>query len=266
MLKGTLHNKSNKTFSLKKKKLYFLENKRYFKKYESKIIHIIVKDTPALFNKFFIPRPKSFLWRILNKKRVALNAHDIDSYQRNMVIEGLSNCRDEDIIILSDVDEIPNPKIISQIDPGNNRYALEMQNFCYYLNGKLFEKNNLPVSWIGSSIIKYKNFRSFHAEAREARILTVTENSSYKRIENGGWHFGYLGGSEKVQYKLRSAAHTELNTKNINNKQRIQKQINKGHFIIDEKKWKASYEPLENLFPKNVSKILEEFPHLIKKP
>ena len=257
---------SNKTFSLKKKKLYFLENRKYFKEYESKIIHIVVKDTPALFNKFFVPGPKSFLWRILNKKRIALNAHDIDSYQRNMVIEGLSDCGDEDIIILSDVDEIPNPEIISQIDPGNDRYALEMQNFCYYLNGKLFEKNNTAVKWIGSSIIKYKNFRSFHAEAREARILTVTDNSSYKKIKNGGWHFGYLGGSEKVQYKLRSAAHTELNTKNINNKQRIQKQINEGNFIVDEKGWNARYEPIENLFPKNVSKILKEFPNLIKKP
>ena len=56
-----------------------------------------------------------------------------------------------------------------------------MQNFCYYLNGKLFEKNNLPVSWIGSSIIKYKNFRSFHAEAQEARILTPSNNTSYKK-------------------------------------------------------------------------------------
>ena len=47
---------SNRTFSLKKKKLYFLENKERFGKYENKIIHIIVKDTPALFNKFFIPK------------------------------------------------------------------------------------------------------------------------------------------------------------------------------------------------------------------
>ena len=256
---------SNRTFSLKKKKLYFLENRERFGKYENKIIHIIVKDTPALFNKFFIPRPKSLFWRLLHKKRVTLNAHDIDSFQRNMVTEGLSDCKDEDIIILSDVDEIPNPKIISQIDPENNRYALEMQNFCYYLNGKLFEKNNLPVSWIGSSIIKYKNFRSFHAEAREARILTVSNNTSYKKIQNGGWHFGYLGGLEKVQYKIRSAAHTELNTKNINNKQKIQKQINEGTFLVDEKRWQAKYEPIENLFPETISNILKDFPDLIKK-
>ena len=70
---------------------------------------------------------------MLHKKRVGLNAHDIDSFQRNMVAEGLSDCKNDDIIILSDVDEIPNPKIISQIDPGNNRYALEIQNFYYYI-------------------------------------------------------------------------------------------------------------------------------------
>ena len=49
----------------------------------------------------------------------------------------------KDIIILSNVDEILNPKIISQIDPRNSRYALEIQNFHYYLNGKLFEKKQL---------------------------------------------------------------------------------------------------------------------------
>ncbi len=255
---------SNRTFSLNKKKLFFLENKNRFKKYENKIIHIVVEDTPALFNKFFIPKPKSLFWRLLHKKRITLNAHDIDSFQRNMVVEGLSNCKDEDIIILSDVDEIPNPKILSQIDPGDNRYALEMQNFCYYLNGRLFEKNNAPVNWIGSSIVKYKNFRSFHAEAREARILTVSDATSYKKIENGGWHFGYLGGLKKIQYKIQSAAHIELDTKDFNNESNINKHIIEGDFVVKENSWKAKYTPLEKLFKKSVYNILIEYPHLIK--
>ena len=128
-----------------KEKLYFLKIENVLENMKIKLSILLLKII-LLYSISFSFLDLNLFWRLLHKKRVTLNAHDIDSFQRNMVTEGLSDCKDEDIIILSDVDEIPDPKIISQIDPGNNRYTLEMQNFYYYLNGKLFEKNNLTVS------------------------------------------------------------------------------------------------------------------------
>ena len=99
---------STRTFTLTKKRLFYNENKNRYSKYKNKITHIIVDDSPALFNKFFIHKLKNIFWLLKNKKSIFLNAHDIDFYQKNQVSKGLRNCDENDILILSDLDEIPN--------------------------------------------------------------------------------------------------------------------------------------------------------------
>jgi len=259
---------STKTFSLRNKKLYYYENKDRFKKYNNKITHIIVDDTPALFDRIFLCKPRNLFWRIKNKKPIILNPHHIDFYQKDKIINGLKHCQADDIIILSDLDEIPNPSIFNDLSffkKGKN-IALELENFCYFLNGKLYDENNKYVPWPGPAILEFKNFRSFHAERTEVRNLNNNkDNDNYKTIKNAGWHFGYLGGIERVQQKIRSAAHLELNTNEINNKTNIKRYINDGIFIVENKKWKAKYEPIENLFPEKIYNLLKKYPHLIKK-
>ena len=259
---------STRTFSLKKKKLYYNENKFLFEKYNKKITHIIVDDTPALFNRLFIRKPRHLFWLIRNGKPLFINAHHIDFYQKNKINEGLDDCKDDDILLLSDLDEIPNPLVFNDLSFLNNKRggALILENFCYYLNGRLYDRNNDPVFEVGPAILKFKDFRSFHAERREARHSVGENNSNnFQILKNSGWHFGYLGGLKKVQYKIRSAAHSELNTKEINNKRKIKTQIAEGDFVIKEKDWKAKYENIEDLFPENICNILRKFPNLIKK-
>ena len=83
---------STRTFTLTKKRLFYNENKNRYSKYKNKITHIIVDDSPALLNKFFVHKPKSIFWLLKNKKSIFLNAHDIDFYQKNQVSKGLENC------------------------------------------------------------------------------------------------------------------------------------------------------------------------------
>ena len=259
---------STRTFSLRKKKLLYNENKILFKKYNNKITHVVVDDTPALFNRIFLRKPRELFWLMKNGKSFLLNPHHIDFHQKNKVTEGLKDCEDEDVLILSDLDEIPNPTLFDDLSflRNNRKGALILENFCYYLNGKLFDKNNDPVFEVGPTILKFKDFRSFHAERREARhSINTKKSNNFQLLKNAGWHFGYLGGLEKVQYKIRSAAHLELNTRKINNKNKIKNQIDEGYFIIEEKQWKAKYESIENLFPKNICNIFKKFPNLIKK-
>tara|TARA_B100000427_G_scaffold326021_2_gene333925 strand:+ start:1572 stop:2453 length:882 start_codon:yes stop_codon:yes gene_type:complete len=258
---------STRTFSLRKKKLYYFENKDRFKKYNKKIIHIIVDETPALLDRIFLCKPRSIFWRIKHKKPLVLNAHHIDFYQKNKIVNGLTNCQDDDILILSDLDEIPNPEIFENISHlKSRRNALEIENFCYFLNGKLFDKNNNePINELGPVIVEFKNFRSFHAERKEARNVYKKNNfNALNIIKRSGWHFGYLGGLKSIKQKLRSAAHTELNKKEINNKDNLINHINSGNFIT-EHDWKAKYKPLEQLFPTYICKIFYDYPHLIKK-
>ena len=118
---------STRTFTLSKKKLFYKENKDRYKKYKDKIVHVIVDDSPALFNKFFIHKPKNIFWLLKNKKSIFLNAHDIDFYQKNQVFKGLKNCNKNDILMLSDLDEIPNPSIFEDLENlKEGRSALEL--------------------------------------------------------------------------------------------------------------------------------------------
>lgn len=77
---------ATETFSGLKKPLYYEENKEMFKEFEDKIIHVVVDDTPQG------------------------GTHERDTFQKNAVTRGLKDATDDDIIIFSDLDEIPNPE------------------------------------------------------------------------------------------------------------------------------------------------------------
>ncbi|MFD2145284.1 hypothetical protein [Mucilaginibacter antarcticus] len=102
------------TFSGQAKPLYFDENKHLFEKFKHKIIHNIVPNGAP-----------------------DIDAFERDVYQKNSVKTGLSNCNDDDIIIFSDLDEIPNPDklkgIFDNIKP-DRVYHLAQRNFYFYLN------------------------------------------------------------------------------------------------------------------------------------
>lgn len=257
---------STRTFTLTKKRLFYNENKTRYSKYKNKITHIIVDDSPALLNKFFIHKPKSIFWLLKNKKSIFLNAHDIDFYQKNQVSKGLKNCDENDILILSDLDEIPNPSIFKDLETlKKGRNALELDLYCYFLNGKVFDKESKTnIKWTGPSITKFKYFRSFHDERHGARnSFKNNKKLQFKKIQNAGWHFTYLGGLESLNFKIKSTAHTELNTRSINTQSNLKNLIDSGVFVGN-KKWKAIYKPLESLFPEYLCSIFHEYPNLIK--
>ena len=79
------------TFSNIPKPLYYEENKEMFAEFSDKIIHVVVDDTPPG------------------------DTHVRDTFQKSAVGRGLKDCTDDDIIIFSDLDEIPNPEKIKQI-------------------------------------------------------------------------------------------------------------------------------------------------------
>ena len=89
---------STETFSKKKKTLFFNENKERFSKFKDKIIHIIVDDSPELTKTSSDPGGR---W-------------NIEHFQRNCIERGLVDCKPEDIILVSDVDEIPRKSSIKK--------------------------------------------------------------------------------------------------------------------------------------------------------
>ena len=199
---------ATETFSGLKKPLYYEENKEMFAEFEDKIIHVVVDDTPEG------------------------DTHDRDTFQKNAVTRGLKDCTDDDIIIFSDLDEIPNPEKIKEIlkDFQEDKiYHFAQRLFYCYLNMEEVSGNLLSYAgefegverkkWIGSKMCSYKLLREENLQLGELRFPERKEIGI--RVEDGGWHFGYMGGKgekdikKRVQEKVISAAHQEYNSKHV---------------------------------------------------
>lgn len=214
---------ATETFSGLKKPLYYEENKEMFAEFADKIIHVVVDDTPEGYT------------------------HDRDTFQKNAVTRGLANCTDEDIIIFSDLDEIPNPEKIKEIlkDFQEDKiYHFAQRLFYCYLNMEEVSGNLLSYAgefegveckkWIGTKMCSYKLLREQNLQLGELRFPERKEIGI--RVEDGGWHFGYMGGhgekdiKKRVQEKVISAAHQEYNSKHVLNQ--VTDQIKDGKDIF----------------------------------
>ncbi len=202
---------ATETFSGLQKPLYYEENKEMFAEFADKIIHIVVDDTP-----------KGTDW----------GTHERDTFQKNAVTRGLKDCTDEDIVIFSDLDEIPNPDKIREIlkDFRDDKiYHFAQRLFYCYLNmeevsGKLLSyagefEGVTRKKWIGSKMLSYKLLREQNLLLGELRFPERKEIGI--RVDDGGWHFGYMGGHgekdirKRVQEKVVSAAHQEYNSRHV---------------------------------------------------
>ena len=180
------------TFTGKEKPLFFNENKHLFENFDKKIIHVIVDDIPNKNN----PQGKEEVW-------------SNERFQRNAISRGincvkdLSDLSDHDFIIISDVDEIPDPNTLDVIRKRDNRiediYSLEMDFYYYNLNTKLQEKLYF------SKIIPYKKYKDLNKPCEKLR------HTSCITIPNGGWHLSYFGDKYFIQNKIMNFSHQELN-------------------------------------------------------
>ena len=197
----------------KPKKLNFDVSK--YKKFKNKINYIIVDDTPEN-----IKKP--------HKGGESL----VEQHQRNSIMKGLKNASDNDIIILSDVDEIPNLNKLNEFD--KKKYAVFSQKmFMYKLNLLNLRENN----WHGSKICLKKNLKSpqwlRNLKFKKYPFWRIDKIKNLQIIENGGWHFAYLQSPENISKKIKSLAHGEFNKEDISNKENIKIKIDKGQDIFD---------------------------------
>jgi|TARA_R110002110_G_scaffold298424_1_gene512808 beta-1,4-mannosyl-glycoprotein beta-1,4-N-acetylglucosaminyltransferase len=210
------------------KPYYYEENKERFKKWEHKIIHLKIEDTPNDFlNLPLIPSDDSFdaqcvadihnfaITQTNRFNRTTEIHYGRDFYQKECIRRGLENCNDEDIIISSDCDEIPNPEVLKRIDSildTGTFFSFSQDTYYYYMN--LLKERE----WKGSRIGRYKDLKDYSYNELRANSNTV--------IPNGGWHFSFMGGAEKVKTKITSYSAQEMNNPNVINS--IESNIEKG--------------------------------------
>lgn len=174
---------STKTHSGLDKPLFFEENKALFKPFLNDITHIIVDNMPSV-------NDVSDRWVLEN-------------YQRNSIMTGLDHIQPapKDYILISDIDEIPRRDLLERQFVG----VYVQRCFMYYLN-VLSDEN-----WTGTVGLEYDRITSHYGNPQKVR----NHRSQMEPIRNGGWHFGWLGGYERVYQKIKAFAHTEIDQPNI---------------------------------------------------
>lgn len=236
------------THSGQPKPLYLKDNWERFSKYHSKIRHIVVSDMPK-----------------------SSNPWEDENYQRNCLAQGLHDANPQDIILVSDCDEIPRSDIVELVKEDENDYDIYVLNVALFY----FRFNFLKVEPKGAckqhNIIATK-FRSFknpqYARNLPARtgVLPVGHyDHEMCVIEHGGWHFSYFGNTDAALTKIKSFAHhIETNqpqyTDNISVDYMIE---NKCALVGPSGDEKFEYVNVDEYFPKTILKNKEKYKHMI---
>ncbi len=193
----------------KKKNLNFnIEN---FKQYKDKIIYLIQEEIIIDKN---IKLPKN--WS---------KDHLRDQSQRNYISNALKKFDDNDWIIISDLDEIPNPDSLNKFNPKNKFSVFKQKLFYYKFN--LISKSNF---WYGSRIIvkKYLKSPQWLRNFKVKKKLFNYFERGICVIDNGGWHFSYLKNPIDIKKKIEAFAHSELNKEEYKNIENIKNSIQNG--------------------------------------
>ena len=193
------------THSGEKRNLLFDINK--YSKFKNKINYVILENEPSnleIINDSDTADKK-------NSKYI-MNALKRENYQRNGITNGLKEASPDDLILISDVDEIPNLSNL-ELENINNEIILFKQNFYYYkFNLKL---EDMP--WLGTKACKYKELKSpqWLRNVKDKkypfwRLDVLFSNKKYsniKFIENGGWHFSNMKSPAEIEKKMRTYLH-----------------------------------------------------------
>jgi len=180
------------SFTGKNKPLYFQENASQFDKFQHKIIHVVIDEFPGMT----ADQEKNHWLR--------------ESYSRDAILRGLTNCQNNDVIFISDVDEIPKAEAVLRITQYLEKFqslskkqkrrvkdtdfvcGLKMRLFMYAMN-----RENL-AGWYGGSkatpywmVLKHSpwGIKLFH------------HKYSMHEIPDAGWHFNTMGGADRSLYK-----------------------------------------------------------------
>ena len=249
------------THSGQKRKLLFDINK--FAKFKDKIIYLVLDKEPD--NLFKVNYSTDNDHEVNSK--LMLNGFHREHLQRNYITKGLINVDEEDMIIISDADEIP--------DLSNVNFNLIKNKLIFFNQNYYFYKLNLKLDnyiWCGSKACKKKFLKSpqWLRSVKDKiyplwRIDILFHKKKYNdifKVVNGGWHFSKLNTPEGIENIMESYSHFREYQLNPIGAEQIKK-------IIKEKKaiYNLNVDKTKNKFDfshKLVVSDIAELPNVIK--
>ena len=195
----------------KEKPLFYQDNKHLFEKFNHKIIHIIVDDFTHKFPNINIEKEEQWI----NER-----------YQRDCISRGIDklSLQNNDVITITDLDEIPNPKILEQIKNNDiivDINILELDLYYYNLNSKMDHQ------WHHSKILTFKKYNELNIGCDKIRFYNCPI------IKNAGWHLSYFGNEKFIKNKLENFTHQEFNKIEFTDEKLIKERINNGNDLFD---------------------------------
>ena len=181
-----------------------------------------------------------------------------ENFQRNCINRGLKQANKNDIIIISDLDEIPNPKLIKNFDH-KKKFAVFKQNHYYY---KLNLQAQLNPYWHGSRVCIKKFLKSPQwlrdLKFKKRPFWRIDKWRLNNIIENGGWHFCNLKTPKELLYKYKNLCETndqyvfkEKIPEELLNEKSIENKIKQGLDLLGRNE-QFKFVELDNTFPKHL--------------
>lgn len=182
----------------KPKPLYFAEHKERYAKFSDKIIHVVADNPP-----------------LLNASLANANGDNwhLENWQRAQIARALSECKDDDTILVSDLDEIPRPEFVLRYRHCDGVTTFAVDHYYFYLNFratfKPFEKTVMASYHYFRDVLPTVEMNhaydfcvipEYRTGANANKLCHVKPT---RLIKHGGWHFSYLGGVERVIEKRR---------------------------------------------------------------
>ena len=194
------------------KSLYYNENKHLFEKFHSKIIHVIVNNLPHKYPNINCDKEEHWV----NER-----------FQRDRIDDGISQLGldGRDYITITDLDEIPDPRILTIIKQNNadfDIYALEMELYYYNLNCRV-----LGELWTYPKIVSYKAYIELNEPCSRLRFWNCGV------VRSAGWHLSYFGDATHIQNKIQNFSHQEFNSSQFTDIDKINERISAGTDLYD---------------------------------
>lgn len=255
---------ATQTHSNKPKPLYYQENRSKFSAFHDRIIHVVVDDLP-----------------------VSHDAWVPENFQRNCIARGLTGCRPDDFVLISDLDEIPRATVVKRMTgeiPFHDNWlanaahaALNSKPVKSVFHRKGFRRRlrkNHPFIWrFEHTLYRYfMNCKSLQPpfsygtvmlRYRDFSIAEEMRHSGYRTVPDAGWNFTWMGGVDRIIKKIQSFAHQEANRPEYTDPARIEELIGRGSYLFGDTD-KLQFVPVDETFPRYLLDHREKYSHWIK--
>ncbi|MBS1722814.1 MAG: hypothetical protein JSS66_07530 [Armatimonadetes bacterium] len=239
---------ADRTFRCDPKPLYFWDNRERFAWAMPKIKHVVVK----------MPESHPEYW-------------GMESFQRNGIMDGLDDALPEDFVLISDVDELPRYAAMREgmarcVHEGP--IALVLSKHHWKLNNRM--DVSLPGSefhypWASFTVCQRQQLR----RANEPDTMGWTpqiirdRRGAWPRVENGGWHFSFIGDEQFNHEKIAAFSHSEFDVPEFTDPEKIKERIAKLDVDPFERGFRYRVEPIEaDAYPDEVVENIERYRQL----